>query len=81
MQSQKQKEAQHQLDMMKEIKNIAQENLKSKFESNEGKEYMRNLEMDTGVSNGEKMDKMNQMQKEAKDRKKNLAENTDSFDW
>jgi uncharacterized membrane protein len=66
---------------MKEIKNIAQENLKSKFESNEGKEYMRNLEMDTGVSNGEKMDKMNQMQKEAKDRKKNLAENTDSFDW
>ena len=81
MQSQKQKEAQHQLDMMKEIKNIAQENLKSKFESNEGKEYMRDLEMDTGVSNGEKMNKMNQMQKEAKDRKKNLAENTDSFDW
>ena len=81
MQSQKQKEAQHQLDMMKEIKNTAQENLKSKFESNEGKEYMRDLEMDTGVSNGEKMDKMNQMQKEAKDRKKNLAENTDSFDW
>ena len=67
--------------MMKEIKNIAQENLKSKFESNEGKEYMRDLETDTGVSNGEKMDKMNQMQKEAKDRKKNLPENTDSFDW
>ena len=67
--------------MMKEIKNIAQENLKSKFESNEGKEYMRDLETDTGVSNGEKMDKMNQMQKEAKDRKKNLKENTDSFDW
>ena len=67
--------------MMKEIKNIAQENLKSKFESNEGKEYMRDLETDTGVSNGEKMDKMNQMQKEAKDRKKNLTENTDSFDW
>ena len=63
--------------MMKEIKNIAQENLKSKFESNEGKEYMRDLETDTGVSNGEKMDKMNQMQKEAKDRKKNLKENTD----
>ena len=67
--------------MMKEIKNIAQENLKSKFESNEGQEYMRDLETDTGVSNGEKMDKMNQMQKEAKDRKKNLKENTDSFDW
>ena len=67
--------------MMKEIKNIAQENLKSTFESNEGKEYMRDLETDTGVSNGEKMDKMNQMQKEAKDRKKNLPENTDSFDW
>ena len=67
--------------MMKEIKNIAQENLKSKFESNEGKEYMRDLETDTGVSNGEKMDKMNQMQKEAKDRKKNLPKNTDSFDW
>ena len=67
--------------MMKEIKNIAQENLKSTFESNEGKEYMRDLETDTGVSNGEKMDKMNQMQKEAKDRKKNLKENTDSFDW
>ena len=63
--------------MMKEIKNIAQENLKSTFESNEGKEYMRDLETDTGVSNGEKMDKMNQMQKEAKDRKKNLKENTD----
>ena len=63
--------------MMKEIKNTAQENLKSKFESNEGKEYMRDLETDTGVSNGEKMDKMNQMQKEAKDRKKNLKENTD----
>ena len=63
--------------MMKEIKNIAQENLKSKFESNEAKEYMRDLETDTGVSNGEKMDKMNQMQKEAKDRKKNLKENTD----
>ena len=62
---------------MKEIKNTAQENLKSKFESNEGKEYMRDLETDTGVSNGEKMDKMNQMQKEAKDRKKNLKENTD----
>ena len=64
-QSQKQKEAQHQLDMMKEIKKTAQENLKSKFESNEGKEYMRDLETDTGVSNGEKMDKINQMQKEA----------------
>ena len=63
--------------MMKEIKNIAQENLKSTFESNEGKEYMRDLETDTGVSNGEKMDLMNQMQKEAKDRKKNLKENTD----
>ena len=67
--------------MMKEIKNIAQENLKSKFESNEGKEYMRDLETDTGVSNGEKMDLMNQIQKEVKDRKKNLPENTDSFDW
>ena len=67
--------------MMKEIKNIAQENLKSTFESNEGKEYMRDLETDTGVSNGEKMDLMNQIQKEAKDRKKNLPENTDSFDW
>ena len=51
--------------MMKEIKNIAQENLKSTFESNEGKEYMRDLETDTGVSNREKMDKINQMQKEA----------------
>ena len=51
--------------MMKEIKKTAQENLKSTFESNEGKEYMRDLETDTGVSNGEKMDKMNQMQKEA----------------
>ena len=67
--------------MMKEIKNIAQENLKSTFESNEGKEYMRDLETDTGVSNGEKMDLMNQIQKEVKDRKKNLPENTDSFDW
>ena len=67
--------------MMKEIKNIAQENLKSKFESNEGKEYTRDLETDTGVSNGEKMDLMNQIQKEVKDRKKNLPENTDSFDW
>ena len=67
--------------MMKEIKNIAQENLKSTFESNEGKEYMRDLETDTGVSNGEKMDLMNQIQKEAKDKKKNLPENTDSFDW
>ena len=67
--------------MMKEIKKIAQENLKSKFESNEGKEYMRDLETDTGVSNGEKMDLMNQIQKEVKDRKKNLKEKTDSFDW
>ena len=67
--------------MMKEIKNTAQENLKSTFESNEGKEYMRDLETDTGVSNGEKMDLMNQIQKEVKDRKKNLPENTDSFDW
>ena len=67
--------------MMKEIKNIAQENLKSTFESNEGKEYMRDFETDTGVSNGEKMDLMNQIQKEVKDRKKNLPENTDSFDW
>ena len=67
--------------MMKEIKNIAQENLKSTFESNEGKEYMRDLETDTGVSYGEKMDLMNQIQKEVKDRKKNLPENTDSFDW
>ena len=67
--------------MMKEIKNIAQENLKSTFESNEGKEYMRDLETDTGVSNGEKMDLMNQIQKEVKDRKKNLPENTDYFDW
>ena len=67
--------------MMKEIKNTAQENLKLKFESNEGKEYMRDLETDTGVSYGEKMDLMNQIQKEVKDRKKNLPENTDSFDW
>ena len=67
--------------MMKEIKKTAQENLKSTFESNEGKEYMRDLETDTGVSNGEKMDLMNQIQKEVKDRKKNLPENTDSFDW
>ena len=42
---------------------------------------MRDLETDTGVSNGEKMDLMNQIQKEVKDRKKNLPENTDSFDW
>ena len=67
--------------MMKEIKKTAQENLKSTFESNEGKEYMRDLETDTGVSNGEKMDLMNQIQKEVKDRKKNLPEKTDSFDW
>ena len=42
---------------------------------------MRGLELDSGVSTGEVIDKMNELQKEASERKRKLPEKTDSFDW
>ena len=43
---------------MHDIQNTAQENIKSTFNTFEGKEYMRSLDYDSGVSTGEVMDKM-----------------------